>query len=144
MEIQDVPFHRLLGITRTADQEAAGLELPDAPEHTNHLGTVHASAQFALAEACSGTLLLDRFADLAEAVLPVVRRAEVRYRRPAVGRLQARAALDPGSEARFRADLQSRGRALLDVAVTVVDGNGTLILTATVQWFVRRRPAASR
>jgi len=114
--------------------------LDDGRDLRNHLGTIHAAAQYALAEACSGALLADRFADLATDVVPVVRRAEVKYHRPARGTLTAGASISPGSEARVRGALAAKGRALVDVAVEVVDSAQTVVLTATLHWFLRRGP----
>ena len=55
------------------------LELHDAENNNNHLGTVHASAQFALAEACSGQYLLKTFKAYSSKIIPVVRKAETKY-----------------------------------------------------------------
>ena len=138
MDIAAIPFHRLLGIRVARLGEDGMLVLDDTPALHNHLDTVHASAQYALAEACSGALLADRFPDLAAGVLPVVRRAEVKYRRPARGTLTARASLIPGSEARVRDDLAAKGRTLVDVAAEVVDAGQTVVLSATLHWFLQR------
>lgn len=58
--------------------------LNEKPEYRNHLNTVHASAMFALAEATSGHYLLEHFNELSD-IIPVVRKVEVKYRKPVVG-----------------------------------------------------------
>jgi hypothetical protein len=92
MDITGIPFNQFIGLRKVA--AAAGeLALDAAPKYLNHIGTVHAAAQFALAEACCGEYLLSRFADLTEGNLAVVRKAEIKYRKPAYGALKARASL---------------------------------------------------
>ena len=53
MDITLIPFNALVGI-EYADAEGALLQLPSDPRYLNHIGTVHASAMLALAEASSG------------------------------------------------------------------------------------------
>ena len=53
MKITDLPFNWLIDIKLSADT-AYLLSLDDKENDTNHLGTVHASALFSLAEATSG------------------------------------------------------------------------------------------
>jgi acyl-coenzyme A thioesterase PaaI-like protein len=78
------------------------LTLPADPKYQNHLGAVHASAQFSLAEAASGQWLLAKFGDAAADYLAVVRHVEVKYRRPALGELTAKAEVAPEEAERFR------------------------------------------
>jgi acyl-coenzyme A thioesterase PaaI-like protein len=136
MDIAGIPFHRLIGIRAPRPGEAAMLALDDGPELHNHLGTIHASAQYALAEACSGAVLLEHLGDLASRVVPVLRRGEVKYRRPARGTLYASAALSAGDEARVRSELATKGRSMVDVAVQVVDAAQAVVLTAALSWFL--------
>jgi len=56
--------------------------LDNRPEYRNHLNTVHASALFALAEASSGYFLLNEFSELTD-IIPVVRKVETKYKKPA-------------------------------------------------------------
>jgi acyl-coenzyme A thioesterase PaaI-like protein len=51
--VTDLPFNRLLGL-QPADDATKLLQLPAGGQHLNHLGTVHASALLALAEASNG------------------------------------------------------------------------------------------
>ena len=62
------------------------VSLPDGPQYTNHLGTVHASALLAAAEAGSGAFLVRQFGE-ASGYLPVVRRLEAKFRKPPGGAL---------------------------------------------------------
>jgi hypothetical protein len=138
MDIEGIPFHRLIGVRAPRPGEAAMLALDDGPGLHNHLGTIHASAQYALAEACSGALLLDRLGDLASTVVPVLRRGEVKYRHPARGTLCASAALAAVDEARVRSELATKGRSMVQIAVQVVDPAQAVVLTAALYWFLQR------
>jgi len=137
MDIEAIPFHRLIGIRAPHPGEAAMLALDDGPDLHNHLGTIHASAQYALAEACSGAELLARLGDLANGVVPVLRRGEVKYRQPARGTLYGSASLAAVDEARVRSELATKNRSMVKIAVQVVDSAQVVVLTATLYWFLQ-------
>ena len=95
----------------------------------------------AVAEAGSGAFLSRHFGNATDLV-PVVRRLEAKFRRPATGRVSARATVEPGEVARWAADLAGRGRVSASVPVDVVDAAGQVVLSATVEWFIARAGAA--
>ena len=143
MNVADIPFNRFLGLRLNGSV----LALPADPKYQNHIGMVHASAQFALAEAASGQWLLTKFGDAAPDYLAVVRQVEVKYRRPATGELTAKAEVFPEEEQRFRDTLERRGRAAIEVHVQVLDAEETITLEATFEWFaqgVRRSTVPGR
>lgn len=74
MDVTQIPFNHFLGIQQAAQDSGCLLELGDSPSYTNHLGTVHASVQLALAEASSGEFLLRTLPEFGNQVLAVVRR----------------------------------------------------------------------
>jgi acyl-coenzyme A thioesterase PaaI-like protein len=113
MDVSAIPFNRYLGLQASR----AALTLPADPNYLNHLGTVHASAQFALAEAASGKWLLDRFGEAAADYLAVVRHADVKFRRPAAGELLAKADAPTEEAESFLETLTRRGRAAIEVRV---------------------------
>jgi acyl-coenzyme A thioesterase PaaI-like protein len=135
VKITELPFNRFIGLQSAGAEPGALLSLPDAPQYLNHLGTVHASAQLALAEATSGEFLLRTLGEV-EGLVPVVRRLEARFRRPASGVLSARASADEATLAAIHRELQRRGRATISVAVEVHDTAGAVCLSATVEWFL--------
>lgn len=139
MDITDLPFNRLIGIS-VASKSGAVLSLPNDLRYTNHLGTVHASALLALAEATSGAYLIEQFAGLGPDLLPVVRRVEAKFRNPARGAIfSTTSALPPEKREEFISTLTERGRALLEIKVDVHDEHGTHALAASFDWFVARR-----
>jgi acyl-coenzyme A thioesterase PaaI-like protein len=137
VDVTQLPFNRLIGLEPAAADGGLLVSLPDGPQYANHLGTVHASALLAVAEAGSGAFLLGRLGDAAGYVA-VVRRLEAKFRRPASGRVWARAAAAAEEVARWASDLAGRGRVMAAVPVEVVDAAGTVVLSATVEWFIAR------
>jgi acyl-coenzyme A thioesterase PaaI-like protein len=91
MDVTEIPFNRFIGITKAYLPDAVFLQLCESENLVNHLNTVHASAQFALAEAAAGECLLHTFKDIASgfSLIPVVRAVQVKYRKPASGTLRA-------------------------------------------------------
>jgi len=130
----DIPFNQFLGLRLNGSE----LALPADPKYQNHLGTVHASAQFSLAEAASGQWLLENFGDSAADYLAVVRHVDAKFRRPALGELTARAEVSPEEAERFQDTLQRRGRAAIPVHVQVQNADAEITLEATFEWFAQR------
>lgn len=134
--VSEVPFNRFLGL-EPADDETHLLRLPASPNYLNHLGTVHAAAQLALAEAASGEFLL-RHLTRDVAVAPVVRRIEAKFRSPAAGALTSQASVSDGAFDRVADELKRRSRAFVSVAVELHDESGAHALSATVEWFLQK------
>ena len=137
MDITALPFNRFLGLEEAVSGSGFLVSLPGEPRYTNHLGTVHAVALVAVAEAGSAAVLVREFAETSGYV-PVVRRIGAKFRRPARGRVSARASVADGEVERVSAELRARGRSLIGVSVEVVDAAGTVALTAEVEWFIAR------
>jgi acyl-coenzyme A thioesterase PaaI-like protein len=137
MDVTQLPFNRLIGLEPAAEDGGLLVSLPGGPQYTNHLGTVHASALLAVAEAGSGAFLI-RHLGSGEGYVPVVRRVEAKFRKPAAGRVSARAVVPPGEVARWAAELAARGRVSAAVPVEVVDSAGVVVMSAVVEWFIAR------
>jgi acyl-coenzyme A thioesterase PaaI-like protein len=136
MDVAQIPFNHFLGL----QSDGSVLTLPAGEKYANHLGTVHAGAQFALAEAASGQWLLGKFGDRAADYLAVVRHVDLKYRRPASGELTASAEVPAEEAERFRDTLERRGRAAIEVRVEVLAADGSITLEATFEWFAQGRP----
>lgn len=136
--VTELPFNRFLGLESATDP-AHLLRLPSGPQYLNHLGTVHASAQLALAEATSGEFLLRAFSP-GSGVIPVVRRLESKFRKPAHGSLTSTVTTPPEALDQLRADLAAKGRAIISITVELHDESGTHTLSATVEWFLTKLP----
>lgn len=135
MDVSQIPFGRLVGLVRSHKEDIV-LELPESDDYHNHLGTVHASAQFTLAESASGEYLLHIFPDLVGNVAPMVRGVNVKYRKPAHGRLFAKASCDENVVEKVYEDLEKRGLARITVAVKIFDQNEVNTMKAKVDWVI--------
>jgi acyl-coenzyme A thioesterase PaaI-like protein len=134
---QAVPFagYLDLNITSVVAGEAV-VVLPERAELTNHVGSQHAGALFTVAEAASGAAFVGAFAERMGEVTPLARSAEISYEKIAKGPIEARARLAmPAEEA--LATLDSEGKVVFPCEIELVDGEGTRVATATVQWHVR-------
>src|SRR5438270_4575338 len=79
------------------------LVLPDDSRLQNHMGTVHAAAQFGLGENASAVMTIGAFSDLQQAgTLLLTSGAMIRYAAPARGELHAVATLPAVEQARVR------------------------------------------
>jgi acyl-coenzyme A thioesterase PaaI-like protein len=137
MDVTKIPFNRLIAIRHSGDSEYV-LELDGSEQYLNHLNAVHASAQFALAEATSGEYLLRMFEDLAGGVVPVVRKVDLKYRKPATGKIRSRAGIKATEIERVRRDIAHKGRATVIVKVAIYDSKGNLTMQSEFEWFVQK------
>jgi acyl-coenzyme A thioesterase PaaI-like protein len=131
-----VPFNKHLGIrVRSVKDGSAEVELPQADELLNHVGTQHAAALFAAGEAASGGVILGSFAGVLEDVTPLTRHAEIKYRAPARGPVVASATL-AADKRQALAQLEARGRTQIPVEVELTDEQDAKVATMTVRWFL--------
>jgi acyl-coenzyme A thioesterase PaaI-like protein len=138
MHATDLAINKALGMQLATDQ-AHILEMPESPLHLNHLGTIHASVQFALAEASSGEFLLRSLGEAQKQVFAVLRTSEVKFRKPAHGTLRASARFGGDNTNKFTTELAARGRALVSVVVEVSDLQGLITMTGQFDWYLQRQ-----
>jgi acyl-coenzyme A thioesterase PaaI-like protein len=143
MHVTDLPINQALGMRLASGECTHLLEMPQTPLALNHIGTVHASAQFALAEAASGEFLIQGLSDGGEQPFAVLRTSSVKFRKPAHGHLRGLARFASGSVETLRAELQARSRALVTVVVEVLDENGVTTMSGEFDWFIQQQTKAS-
>lgn len=135
MDVTQIPFNKFLEISHAS---ADALVLAFSDRMQNHLGTFHASAQFALAEACSGLALQRHFPHLAESVVPVLRKSELKFKRPAQSNILAKAQLDAATREALELQLNKKGRATIAVPVEIAGQEGNITLTGSYEWYVQK------
>lgn len=113
-------------------------ELGFADNLKNHLGTFHASAQYAQAEACSGYALQNHFLELVNSVVPVLRKSEAKFKKAATTSLKARAEIAEDSANTCKQQLEKKGRAIISVPVEIIDQDGNVTMVGIYQWFVQK------
>jgi len=135
MDILAIPFHQFLNIKRSESDDFI-FRIEEQPEFLNHLGTIHACVQLSLAEATSGEFLLNQFNDLKNELVPVVRKSEVKYHKPANGMLFSKATFASSNRENALIELETKKRALIQVRVDVYDEKNMNMLTAIFEWFI--------
>jgi acyl-coenzyme A thioesterase PaaI-like protein len=135
--VLNLPFNKIL-LIKKSDVPDTIFMLEDEQKYQNHLGTVHASAQYALAEATSGEIIERNLGDWSGAYFPVVRRVEIKYKNPAKGRLFSTGDLDPDSVMKAKKELSDKGRTLIDVPVKIEDEEKDATFEGTFTWFVAK------
>src|SRR5260370_27247383 len=121
MDINEVPFNQFMGIRKSQGDGSQLLELDDLPVYRNHLGTVHAGAQMALAEAASAEYLLRTFADADAGVLAVVPRVQAKFKNLVNGKGFGRVDCSSEGVARFPKAPCAKGEALIRAAGGLCD-----------------------
>ena len=137
MDVTQIPFNKFIEITNSNEDDNA-LALRFKSNMKNHLGTFHASEQFALAEACSGLSLQKNFPHLAESVVPALRKSDIKFKQPAQSDIQATSSLEVGEKEKFEQQLEKKGRAIIAVPVEIKDENGKTTMVGKYEWFVQK------
>lgn len=133
--VVDLPFNQFIGLQQASEPNL--LTLPAGGQYLNHLGTVHASALLALAEASSGEFLIKHLGHV-EGLIPVVRRLESKFRKLAHGSVTSTITTKPEQLDIVISDLEAKGRALVSIAVELHDQDAEHVLSATVDWFIAK------
>jgi acyl-coenzyme A thioesterase PaaI-like protein len=121
---EGLPFNRLVGLRcRPTTPGSAEAVLPADERLHNHLGSVHAVAELAPAEAAGGIAAVSGLADLVQqGFMPVAKSLSVRYVRLAHGDLTAEATLPEGIAEAARAAAAAGERIAFTLPVAVRAG----------------------
>jgi acyl-coenzyme A thioesterase PaaI-like protein len=137
-----VPFARTLNLAVLEVGQAADgsfravAELPDAEAVHNHVGGPHAGAQFSLGETASGAIVMAAFGDQLHRAVPLTVRADIAYRKLAMGTVRATARLTrPAAEVLAELDAGTRPEFAVHVEIATLDGTRTAEMT--VVWTLR-------
>jgi acyl-coenzyme A thioesterase PaaI-like protein len=137
-----VPFAQTLNVafpevgTDESGRVRVVAELPDNPAVHNHIGGPHAGALFTLGETASGAVVMASFGDQLGRATPLAVRAEIGYRKVAMGTVRATAKLGrPVADVLAELDAGARPEFPVEVELTTLDG--TLTAQLTVVWTLR-------
>jgi acyl-coenzyme A thioesterase PaaI-like protein len=139
--LQAVPFATTLGlefVSVSDDGRSATVRLPDAPAAHNHVGGPHAGALFTLGETASGAVVFGAFGHLLDRAVPLTVRAEVAYRKLAMGPVTATAHLE-AAVSDVESALTAGERPEFPVRVEIGREDGTVAAEMTVVWTLRLR-----
>jgi uncharacterized protein (TIGR00369 family) len=132
-----VPMAATLGLEfLETTPERAVVRLPDQPAYHNHVGGPHAGAMFTLAESASGAIVIAAFGDQLTRAVPLAVKAEIGYKKLAMGVVTATATLGrPIADVVAALDAGERPEFPVEVAITREDGAVTGEMT--VVWTLR-------
>ena len=131
----NIPFIENMGIEL---QENGSLYLPFNQKLLNHLGTIHASAQFTLAETQSGFYLEQMFPQYGDSVIPMLRGSSVKYKNPATKDIYTIATASKEALEKFNMQFLKKGRGVIRVEVTVYDSDAVVTMVGEFSWFISR------
>ena len=136
-----VPFNTHVRVEPLpADAGVGATRIPEAPELTNHIGSVHGGALFTVGEAASGRAfvgaLVAAFDSGDPGLIPVVKTASIQFLKVARGEISARGSLvTPLQE--VLAGLREQGKSTAWVEVQLTDSEGRAVAAMQVEWHVR-------
>ncbi|ACU34273.1 DUF4442 domain-containing protein [Actinosynnema pretiosum subsp. pretiosum] len=134
---KSVPWVQTNGVEFTevgVDRVVAAL--PDRPESRNHVGGPHAAMLFGVGETASGAVVMAAFGGHLDRATPLVARAEIAYRKLALGPLTAEAVLErPAAD--VVAELEGGQRPEFPVRVSVRDAEGVVTTELVVTWTLK-------
>ena len=137
MNVFELPFNKYIGLEKSYDSDYL-LMLTEKDEYLNHLSTVHASALFALAEATSGFFLLSEFQEI-DNILPVVRKVETKYKKPAFGIILSKANFVNTDKENILRELDINRRTLITVRVLLYDLDKNNVMQSDFEWFIAKK-----
>ncbi|WP_411144354.1 DUF4442 domain-containing protein [Streptomyces sp. x-80] len=123
MLLATVPMARTLNLEFVeATAERAVVRLPDQSAYHNHVGGPHAGAMFTLGESASGAIVIGAFGDQLSRAVPLAVRAEIDYKKLAMGPVTATAELGrPVAEVVAELDAGRRPEFPVHVAIRRAD-----------------------
>ena len=132
-----VPMARTLNLDFTeTSAERAVVSLPDQSDFHNHVGGPHAGAMFTLAESASGAIVMTAFGDQLSRAVPLAVRAEIGYKKLAMGPVTATAQLGrPAAD--VIAELDNGERPEFPVQVSITREDGAVTGEMTITWTLR-------
>lgn len=128
-----IPFHDHIKLEFLPD----GARIPDAVELTNHFGSVHGSALFAVGEIAAARTLVGLLGEDAADLRAITRSAEIRYLKMAHGAITGEARVRMERAALFD-ELARLGRARPVIDVQLKDETGLVVGELTVESHVSR------
>jgi len=135
MDVTQIPFARYVGIEK---KEESRLKLEATQVVKNHIQTIHASAQFALAETQSGLLLQLEFPELVGKVTGLLRSSSVKYKNPASTSIYAIASIEEDVKEKFLRQLEKKGRALISINTLLKDENDIVVMSGIFDWYIHK------
>nr|WTB36027.1 DUF4442 domain-containing protein [Streptomyces sp. NBC_00830] len=137
MLVATVPMARTLNLEfLETTAERAVVRMPDQADYHNHVGGPHAGAMFTLAESASGAIVIAAFGDQMSRAVPLAVKAEIGYKKLAMGVVTATATLGR-PVADVVAELDAGKRPEFPVTIEIHRADGAVTGEMTVVWTLR-------
>ena len=134
---QAVPYVKTTGIEfEEVSPTRIVASLPDNPELHNHIGGPHAAMMFGLGESASGAVVMAAFSAHLGKATPLAVRADISYKKIAMGVLRAEAVLGRSAD-EVLAELESGTRPEFPVTITITNAEGVTTGEMTVVWTLK-------
>lgn len=135
MKVLDLPLTLNLGI-EVSDLSQYLLKLGYTRLVCNHLGSIHASASYTLAETTAGYLLNKKFADIADGTIPLLRSSKIKYHRISNEDLYSTAKFKGITVKQISQELEEKKKVLFSIEVRLYTHKHELVFTGEYTWFV--------
>ena len=136
IDVLEIPFNKVLGLKKSDRKDDYIYMLEDRPEFANHLGIIHAGVLFSLAESTSGEFLLREFSEIVDEIVPVIRKAEIKYSKPGNGTIYSNACFASADRDDILKELMTRRRVIIAAKSELFNENNERIMVAQFDWFV--------
>nr|WP_319266689.1 DUF4442 domain-containing protein [uncultured Draconibacterium sp.] len=136
MNTMDIPLNKHAGLEKMPKSTEYIFSMPPDEKLLNHLGTLHAGALFILAEATSGEFLLEEFKTIANKVVPVVRKAAIKFSKPANGIVYSKAEYLNTDKKEVLIELKNKKWAIVNVRVELYNESRERVFTSVFCWFI--------
>ncbi|MDT7784188.1 MAG: hypothetical protein QOF58_2607 [Pseudonocardiales bacterium] len=134
---QAVPYVKATGIDfEEVSPGRVVATLPDEPTLHNHIGGPHAAMMFGLGESASGAVVMAAFTAHLGKATPLAVRADIAYKKIAMGALRAEAVLGRPAED-ILAELESGTRPEFPVTIMITNAEGVTTGEMTVVWTLK-------
>ena len=112
--------------------------LPVKGLHLNHVNTVYAGSMFAFAELCGGALFQATYGF--DEFVPIVKKAEIRYVKPATDDLTCELQLSEEEAKEHIAPIRERGRGDFILSIPLLDVDGVEVAIADINYYILSIP----
>ena len=131
MNITDLPFNKYLGIKKDGDN----ITLENREHLLNHVGSLHATVIYGLAEAASGDYIIENLMEQFPDALALARQGSIKYKRPATDDCTAVVEVDDAALQACIQSLNNRARATLTVPVQILSEEKPIAAAEFTWWF---------
>lgn len=102
----------------------------------NHIGTMHAGAQFILAETASGMYLSEHYPELKDKIIPLMRESKIKYKKTAIGTITAHPFLSQDAKEKFEKQFLKKSRGTITVDIDLKNEDNEVVTSGTFTWFI--------